>query len=153
MRNNATNVNLKVFALPSGKDYKRKILEPQTYITFLFHNFNHFLNTELSMHNQFIELRGQLVLGRSQEISTIMQYVEDGAISDGPSAEGLAPLMVLGSSGSGKSALMARCTLEIKKLGLPLFLHFVGAGPGSTNPVKLVEKLVQWLKSLSVAGL
>lgn len=86
-------------------------------------------------------------------MSTMMQYVEHGTISDGPSTEGLSPLMVLGSSGSGKSALMACCILEIKKLGLPLFFHFVGAGPGSTNPVKLVEKLVQWLKSLSVAGL
>lgn len=105
------------------------------------------------MHNHFIELRGQLVLGRSKEISTIIQYVEHGTISDGPSTEGLAPLMVLGSSGSGKSALMARCTLEIKKIGFPLFFHFVGAGPGSTNPVKFMEKLARWLKSLSVAGL
>lgn len=105
------------------------------------------------MHNQFIELRGQLVLGRSKEISTIMQYVQHGTISDGPSTEGLAPLMVLGSSGSGKSALTARCTLEIKKLGFPLFFHFVGAGPGSTNPVKLVEKLVRWLRSFSETGL
>ena len=112
-----------------------------------------FFCTELSIHNRFIELRGQLVLGRRREISTIMQYVEHGTISDGPSTEGLSPLMVLGSSGSGKSALMAHCTLEIKKLGLPLFFHFVGAGPGSTNPVKLVEKLVKWLKNLSVSGL
>ena len=104
------------------------------------------------MHNQFIQLRGQLVLGRSKEISAVMQYVEHGTISDGPSTESLAPLMVLASSGSGKSALMAHCTLEIKKLGFPLFFHFVGAGPGSTNPVKLVEKLVRWLKSFSVAG-
>lgn len=105
------------------------------------------------MHNQFIELRGQLVLGRSKEISTVMEYVQHGTISDGSRMEGLTPLIVLGSSGSGKSALMAHCTLEIKKLGWPLFFHFVGAGPGSLNPVKLVEKFVRWLKDFSTAGL
>lgn len=105
------------------------------------------------MHNQFIELRGQLVRGRSREISTIMEYVQHGTISDGSSTEGLVPLIVLGSSGSGKSALMARCTMEIKKLGWQLFFHFVGAAPGSLNPVKLTEKLFRWLKSFSSPGL
>ncbi|KAJ7377292.1 hypothetical protein OS493_030104 [Desmophyllum pertusum] len=106
---------------------------------------------ELSMHNQFIELRGQFLLGRSEEISTVMEYVQHGTISDGSSTEGLVPLLVLGSSGSGKSALMAHCTLEIKKLGLPLFCHFVGAGPGSSAHNKLLEKLVRWLRSFSMA--
>lgn len=105
------------------------------------------------MHNQFIELRGQLVLGRSNEISTVMDYVQHGAISDGSNSEGLPPLLVLGSSGSGKSALMAHCTLEIKKLGFPLFFHFVGACPGSLVPVKVLEKLVRWLKGFSIEGL
>lgn len=66
------------------------------------------------MHNHFIELRGQLVLGRSAEISTIMEFVQNGTQSDGSSTEGHPPLIVLGSSGSGKSALMAHCTMEIK---------------------------------------
>ena len=67
------------------------------------------------MHNQFIELRGQLVLGREEEITTVMNYVQHGTISDGSGSGRLPPLIVLGSSGSGKSALMANCTLEIKK--------------------------------------
>ena len=150
-QNNSTNIDLKASTPPCSKDMNKIYLEP--IFLPLYYIFYNFLCTELSIHNRFIELRGQLVLGRRREISTVMQYVEHGTISDGPSTEGLSPLMVLGSSGSGKSALMAHCTLEIKKLGLPLFFHFVGAGPGSTNPIKLVEKLVQWLKSLSVAGL
>ena len=105
------------------------------------------------MHNQFIELRGQLLVGRSDEISTIMEYVQHGTISDGSSTEGVTPLIVLGSSGCGKSALMAHCTLEIKKFGWSLFFHFVGAGPGSLNPVDLVGKLVRWMKGFSTAGL
>ena len=68
------------------------------------------------MHNHFIELRSQLVLGRNAEISTIMEYVQHGTISGGSTTEGLPSLLVLGSSGSGKSALMAHCTLEIKKV-------------------------------------
>ena len=68
------------------------------------------------MHNHFIELRGQLVLGRSAEISTIMEFVQNGTQSDGSSTEGHPPLIVLGSSGSGKSTLMAHCTLGIKKV-------------------------------------
>ena len=67
------------------------------------------------MHNQFIELKGQLVLGRGEEITTVMNYVQHGTISDGSGSGRLPPLIVLGSSGSGKSALMANCTLEIKK--------------------------------------
>nr|XP_058973684.1 telomerase protein component 1-like isoform X2 [Pocillopora verrucosa] len=106
---------------------------------------------ELSMHNQFIELRGQLVLGRGEEITTVMNYVQHGTISDGSGSGRLPPLIVLGSSGSGKSALMAYCTLEIQNLGLPLFFHFVGACPGSTVPLKLLEKLVRWFnKGFSV---
>lgn len=106
------------------------------------------------MHNQFIELRGQLVLGRGEEITTVMNYVQHGTISDGSGSGRLPPLIVLGSSGSGKSALMANCTLEIKKRGLPLFFHFVGACPGSTVPLKLLEKLVRWFnKGFSVEGL
>ena len=122
-------------------------------LIFQFPLFSILFCTELSMHNQFIELRGQFLLGRSQEISTVMEYVQRGTISDGSSTEGLVPLLVLGSSGSGKSALMAHCTLEIKKLGLPLFCHFVGAGPGSSAHNKLLEKLVRWLRSFSMAGL
>ena len=106
------------------------------------------------MHNQFIELRGQLVLGRGKEITTVMNYVQHGTISDGSGSGRLPPLIVLGSSGSGKSALMANCTLEIKKkTELSLFFHFVGACPGSTVPIKLLEKLVRWFKGFSVEGL
>ena len=72
---------------------------------------------ELSMHNHFIELRGKFVLGRSAEISTVMEFVQDETLSDGCNTEDLPPLIVLASSGSGKSALMAHCTLEIKKVG------------------------------------
>lgn len=68
------------------------------------------------MHDHFIELQGQLVLGRSAEISTVMEFVQDGHLSDGCNTEDLRPLIVLASSGSGKSALMAHCTLEIKKV-------------------------------------
>lgn len=106
---------------------------------------------ELSMHNHFIELRGQLVLGRDAEVSTIMEYVQNGTLSDGADTEGLPPLMIIGPAGSGKSALMSHCTLQMKKLGWPLFYHFVGAGPGSMVPHKLFEKLVRWLKGFDPA--
>jgi len=68
------------------------------------------------MHNHFIELRGQLVLGRDAEVSTIMEYVQNGTLSDGADTEGVLPLMVLGPAGSGKSALMSHCTLQMKKV-------------------------------------
>lgn len=68
------------------------------------------------MHNHFIELRGQLVLGRDAEVSTIMEYVQNGTLSDGADTEGLTPLMIIGPAGSGKSALMSHCTLQMKKV-------------------------------------
>ena len=70
------------------------------------------------MHNHFIELRGQLVLGRSTEISTIMKYVEHGCadLNSCGSGADLSPRIVLASPGSGKSALMAHCTQEIRKV-------------------------------------
>lgn len=45
------------------------------------------------MHNQFIELRGQLVLGRGEEITTVMNYVQHGTISDGSGSGRLPPLI------------------------------------------------------------
>lgn len=61
--------------------------------------------------------------------------------------------MVLGFLGFGKLVLMVYCILEIKKFGLLLFFYFVGVGLGFINFVKFVEKLVKWLKNLSVLGL
>lgn len=78
--------------------------------------FLHFNYLEILIHDHFIEQRGRLVLGRSTEISTLMEYLQHGNPSADTKTENIPPLMVLASPGSGKSALLAHCTLEIKKV-------------------------------------
>lgn len=79
--------------------------------------FLHFNYLEILIHDHFIEQRGRLVLGRSTEISTLMEYLQHGnPNAEDTKTENIPPLMVLASPGSGKSALMAHCTLEIKKV-------------------------------------
>ena len=56
------------------------------------------------------------MLGRSAEISTVMEFVQGRTLPDGCNTDYIPPLIVLASSGSGKSALMAHCTLEVKKV-------------------------------------
>ena len=69
------------------------------------------------MHDKFIELQGQLVLGREDEISAIIGFAKSGnLLGDTGTKHMTVPLIILGSSGSGKSSLMARCILEMKKV-------------------------------------
>ena len=73
------------------------------------------------MHDNFIQLRGQLVLGRDSEISKLVEYAETGKFPNkvaDTATEGYPPVIVLGLPGFGKSSVMARCVQEVKKVSL-----------------------------------
>lgn len=102
-------------------------------------------------HESFMKSRSAVVLGRSD----ILQKIEDYIISPGSSNQSL---LLLGGPGSGKSSIMARiadqCVLhahsgEIEgggEEGWHIFYHFVGAIPGSTNPETMLRRLLRELK-------
>ncbi|KAK3703596.1 hypothetical protein QZH41_019138, partial [Actinostola sp. cb2023] len=106
---------------------------------------------ELVAHDNFIRSRGSLLLGRKNEMHNIVEYAHYGRLpgqviaGDGSACP---MLLVQGVPGSGKSSLMAYCTLQIKKMDFLLFYHFVGSGPGSTDALKLSNRLYKWLKNI-----
>lgn len=88
--------------------------------------FNSFLykcllsNSELLTQDNFIRSKGSLLLGRSKEIESIVEYATHGCLP-GQARESTynktCPiLLVQGVPGSGKSSLMAYCTLQAKKV-------------------------------------
>ncbi|XP_002735938.2 uncharacterized protein LOC100377029, partial [Saccoglossus kowalevskii] len=56
-------------------------------------------------------------------------------------------LVVVGSPGTGKSALMARTVMNAEKAGLDIFYHFVGSCPSSIHYDNLIKRLCKYLLS------
>ncbi len=89
------------------------------------------LAEELGYHEVFIESRMQVYVGRDGIHRQLLDYLGD---------ERRQPLLLVGGSGSGKSAILARlcrelmagrpATREPRQLVVP---HFIGASPTSTN--------------------
>lgn len=82
--------------------------------------------TELDYQERFIHSRLKTYVGRESIHDDLLRYVRQG---------GTTPLLVVGPSGSGKSASLAHL---IRSLGdeekqTAIIGHFVGAGPSPTN--------------------
>ncbi|XP_071840216.1 TPR repeat-containing protein DDB_G0287407-like [Apostichopus japonicus] len=102
-------------------------------------------------HESFMKSRSAVVLGRSD----ILQKIEDYIVTPGSSNQSL---LLLGGPGTGKSSIMARtadqCVMhahsgEIEgggSEGWHIFYHFVGAIPGSTDPEEMLRRLLRELK-------
>jgi len=92
------------------------------------------LTREIEAHRRFGEERCRHFIGREEIIEQIRDYVRRGDNH---------PLVVWGVSGSGKSALMARCAELIhQKLPSARLIHrFIGATPASTDIRSLLESL------------
>ena len=91
------------------------------------------LAEEAAYHEDFMESRLRVYVGRQQVQDQLMAYVESDATH---------PCLVTGGSGSGKSAALARFTHSYEEahpeaLVIP---HFVGAGPGSTNLRQMLRR-------------
>jgi hypothetical protein len=96
------------------------------------------LDRELAEHEAFARSRGQIYVARQADFQTL----DDHAQVQG------APLVVLGESGSGKSALLANSALGRRRRDPAevLLMHFVGATPQSADIGSILLRIVGELK-------
>lgn len=92
------------------------------------------LDEEAADHEQFARSRAAVYVARPEAF----RHLDAHASGDGP------PLVVLGESGGGKSALVANWALRWRERNPDDFVlfHFVGASPGSTDWSSMVRRLV-----------
>ncbi len=102
------------------------------------------LERERMDHDAFARSRAGVYIGRHEYFDRLDAHVASDA----------APLVVLGESGSGKSALLANWFLD--RFPLPTsdsqpstpfaLLHFIGASPDSANAIGLLRRIMLELK-------
>jgi len=91
---------------------------------------------ERSFHEHFMLGLTQYFYGREKELSELKAYIFQDVNQ---------PIVLAGSSGSGKSALMAKLYNNLKSENIVstfLLPHFVGASPDSTDIFKTISRFV-----------
>ncbi len=90
------------------------------------------LDKEALEHLNFAESRANVYIAREDDFRRLDNHVN----GDGP------PLVILGKSGIGKSALVANWALEYGKSSgsHPCILHFVGSSPQSADYISLMSR-------------
>ena len=85
-------------------------------------------------HEAYAASRRRVYIGREEYI----ERLDTHAAGDGP------PLVVLGESGGGKSALLANWTYNWSKehFETPVLVHFIGAAPDSANWMAMLRRLL-----------
>jgi len=85
-------------------------------------------------HEAYAASRRRVYIGREEYIKRLDAH----AAGDGP------PLVVLGESGGGKSALLANWTYHWSKQHpeTPVLVHFIGAAPDSANWMAMLRRLL-----------
>ena len=85
-------------------------------------------------HEAYAASRRRVYIGRKQYIGQLDAH----AAGDGP------PLVVLGESGGGKSALLANWTHDWREQHpeTPVLVHFIGAAPDSANWMAMLRRLL-----------
>lgn len=109
------------------------------------------LQVQREAHETFLDSRSQCVLGRAKLIAQIEDYYTSDTTH--------CPLLVIGTAGAGKSALMAKCAADACQkaqkceIEVPdghkkwqVFYHFVGATPGSTDLAFFLQRLTKEVK-------
>jgi nephrocystin-3 len=97
------------------------------------------LAREAAEHEAFALSRAKVYIRRPEYFVRLDEH----AAGDGP------PLVILGESGVGKSALLANWALDYRKKHPEdfLFLHFIGSTPQSTDYVALLHRLLSEIKN------
>jgi telomerase protein component 1 len=92
------------------------------------------LDAERAYHDFFIETRTELYVGQRHLLTRLHAFA---------SADTPGPLVVTGTPGCGKSALLARFVSQFRRLEPSTFIlyHFVGASPNSTDPRQMLRRL------------
>jgi len=96
------------------------------------------LDREASDHEAFAEIRRRTYIGRPD----YFQALDNHCLGDG------APLVLLGDSGSGKSALFANWVDRWRKLHPSdfIFQHYIGGSSDSSSHWKLMTRLIKEIK-------
>ena len=91
------------------------------------------LDAERAYHDFFIETRTRLFIGQRHLLARLHEFA---------SGETLGPMVVTGTPGCGKSALLARFVGQFRRLEPDAFLlyHFVGTSPSSTDPRQMLRR-------------
>jgi nephrocystin-3 len=97
------------------------------------------LAREAAEHEAFAQSRAKVYIGRPEYYARLDEEVT----GDGP------PLVILGESGVGKSALLANWALGYRKKHPDdfVFCHFIGSTPQSTDYVALLHRLISEIKN------
>ncbi|MCX6842181.1 MAG: tetratricopeptide repeat protein [candidate division WOR-3 bacterium] len=92
------------------------------------------LDREAMLHDAFARSRARVYIGRDE----YFRQLDEHASGDGP------PLVILGNSGSGKSALLANWAQRFRKDHPDdLFvLHFIGASPYSSDWAAMLRRIL-----------
>jgi KaiC/GvpD/RAD55 family RecA-like ATPase len=96
------------------------------------------LDTDRAYHDFFIETRTELFIGQRHLLARLHKFAS-GATAG--------PLVVTGTPGCGKSALLAKFVSQFRRLEPDTFIlyHFVGASPSSTDPRQMLLRLCREL--------
>ncbi|HQZ66358.1 MAG TPA: DUF4062 domain-containing protein, partial [Planctomycetaceae bacterium] len=96
------------------------------------------LERERMDHEAFARSRAGVYIGRQEYFDRLNAHVASDA----------SPLVVLGESGGGKSALLSNWALRHREQHPDdfLLLHFIGASPDSANAIGLLRRIMLGLK-------
>jgi tetratricopeptide (TPR) repeat protein len=96
------------------------------------------LAREAAEHEAFAASRSRVYIGRPEYAKTLNAH----AAGDGP------PLVIIGDSGSGKSALLANWVLEYRSRHTdePTFMHFVGASAHGSDWAAMLRRVIEELR-------
>nr|XP_006817896.1 PREDICTED: uncharacterized protein LOC100371827 [Saccoglossus kowalevskii] len=97
------------------------------------------LERERDAHMAFAEARRRVYIGRGEYFDHIQTFVGE---------QKQVPLVILGESGSGKSALIANWVAKYEEANQEafVFVHFIGSSAESASHTKLLRRLMEELK-------
>ncbi len=89
-------------------------------------------------HDAFAHSRELVYIRRQTDFDCLTAHARDNSTQ---------PLVILGESGSGKSALLANWVRDYQEKHDDLvFWHFCGSSPASTDPIAMLRRLMMTLK-------
>ncbi len=96
------------------------------------------LDKEIFEHEQFAQSRRKVYIGRDEYFNRL----DDHSNSEQP------PLIIIGESGSGKTALVANWVARYRERHPETFIiqHYVGSSVQSTNYISILKRIIQELK-------
>lgn len=89
-------------------------------------------------HDAFAQSRAQVYIGREEYFNRLDEHIQSDK----------QPLIILGESGSGKSALLANWAIKYRKdhPDVILLMHFIGATPYSSDWAAMIRRIMAELK-------